>query len=458
MSGLSGSERLQAEVPKLDRVYRVLSGDDSDERSCEAIPDSACTDVPRNYVLNVFNGACTKLAEQIAGPNLVLPWLLASLGAPAAIIGFLMPAKQVGSLAPQLLVSGQIRRLRQRKWAWVLAGGTQAVMLTLICIAALLLPPLAAGAAILALFTVFSVASGVGSVAFQDVTAKTIPKGRRGRMLSVRAALGGALTLGAGLWLHYGFGEGAGLAVYTGMIFAAAWLWLFAALLFAAVEERPGATEGGRSPWCELLGGLAICRHVPGYRRYLVTRGFLLSVELAMPFYALHGREVFGGQVAALGVFIVTVGLASVVSSPFWGYFSDRSSRTVLALSGLLAALAGCLALAIAAAPEGGQSTWAYTGVFMLLGIAEAGVRLGRKTYLVDAAPTHDRPLYVAFGNTGIGLLALAAGGLGFVAQAFGTGFLIVFLVALGLAGAAAAWNMPEAEHMMDGAPERFAG
>ncbi len=443
---------VDVQAQRLERAYRVLSGDDSDERSCEAIPESACTSVPRNYVYNVANGAGTKLAEQIAGPNLVLPWLLATLGAPAAIVGFLMPVKQVGSLAPQLLFSGRIRRLRQRKWAWTVAGSVQACMLLLIAVAALILPPLSAGVTILVLFAVFSVFSGLGSVAFQDVTAKTIPKGRRGRLLANRAAIGGGLTLLAGLALQYGPGESAGTEVFILLVVAAAALWAFAALLFAAMEEEPGATGGGRSPWRELEAGLALCRDVPGYRGYLATRALLLSVELAMPFYALHGREVLGGEVAALGLFIVTVGLASVLSSPFWGYFSDRSSRTVLALSGLLGAAAGVVALLIAAAPEPLQSSWLYTSVFILIGIAEAGARLGRKTYLVDAAPADERPLYVAFSNTGIGLLAIAGGSFGVIAQVFGINTLVVLLIALGIAGAGAAWWMPEAERMLDGA------
>ena len=121
----------------VERSYRILSGDDSDERSCEAIPDSACSDVPGNYLLNIGNGAATKLAEQLAGPNLVLPWLLSALGTPAALVGFLMPAKQIGSLAPQLLVSGQIRRLARRKWAWVGAGRALLVAVgAWVCVAA----------------------------------------------------------------------------------------------------------------------------------------------------------------------------------------------------------------------------------------------------------------------------------------------------------------------------------
>ncbi|MCH8503022.1 MAG: MFS transporter [Ectothiorhodospiraceae bacterium] len=435
---------------RIDWAYRVLSGDDSDERACEAIPDSACTDVPKNYVYNVGNGAASKLAEQIGGPNLVLPWLLATIGTPAFIIGFLMPIKQAGSLAPQLLVSGQIRRLALRKWAWVGAGLTQALMLVLIALTALTMEPLMAGLVVLALFTVFSVCSGVASVSFQDVTGKTIPKGRRGRMLSNRAAIGGLLTLVAGLILHFGIGESANATTYASMVIFAALLWVLAAILFAALDETPGATEGGRNPAQELANGLIITRRYPGYRRYLSTRAFLLSVELAMPFYALHGREVFGGEVAALGVFIVTVGLANVISSPVWGYFSDRSSRTVLGISGVMAAAAGVVALTVAVLPDALQTTYAYTLVFILLGIAEAGVRLGRKTYLVDAAPKDERPLYVAFSNTSIGVLALAAGGMGVFASVFGVNALVVLLVVLALLGTMAAWYMPEAERMLE--------
>ena len=432
---------------RLERAYRILSGDDSDERSCEAIPDSACSDVPRNYIYNVANGASTKLAEQIAGPNLVLPWVLSMLGTPASIIGLLMPVKQVGSLAPQLAVSGQIRRLARRQWAWVGAGVTQAIMLLLIAGALLTLGPVSGGVAVLACFLLFSIASGVGSVAFQDVTGKTIPKGRRGRMLSNRAAIGGSLTLLAGLGLHFGLGDSATIGAYVWLIVAAAGLWLLGSLFFALMDEAPGATDGGRNPLDELSNGIRICRQYAGYRAFLYARGFLLSVELAMPFYALHGREVFGGEVAALGVFIVTVGLASVISSPVWGYFSDQSSRTVLAVSGVLAAIAGVVALLIAGV-EALQSPFIYTSVFVILGVAEAGVRLGRKTYLVDAAPKDERPLYVAFSNTSIGILAIAGGGLGVIAQVFGIHALVVVLLVLSLGGALAAWRMPEAEAM----------
>lgn len=45
-------------------------------------------DTPRNFLLNAANDAATKLAEQLASPDVVLPTLLSSLGAPIALVGF----------------------------------------------------------------------------------------------------------------------------------------------------------------------------------------------------------------------------------------------------------------------------------------------------------------------------------------------------------------------------------
>ncbi len=426
-----------------EQSYRFLSGDDSDERACSAIPDGACTEVPRNYVLNVSNGAATKLAEQLAGPNLVLPWIMSSIGAPSALAALLMPIKQVGSLAPQLLISAQIRRLARRKWAWVAAGSLQALLLMLIALVVLRLEGSVAGALIVALFALFAIASGMGSVAFQDVTGKTVPKGRRGRMLANRATIGGILTLIAGLLINQYLGEDSGLSAYVWLIVLAAVLWALGAALFALINEVPGATEGGRNLWQELRFGLSRVREVSAFRQYLGVRALLLSIEVAMPFYALHARELFGGAAQALGVFVITVGIANIISSPFWGRFADTAVQKVLLWSGVMGAIAGALALLTGVLPEDLRHPLVYAAVFVVLGVAEAGVRLGRKTWLVDAAPDEERPTWVAFSNTSIGVLALAAGGLGLLADMTRIEVVIGLLMLLSLIGAALCLRLP---------------
>ncbi|HET8726315.1 MAG TPA: MFS transporter [Alphaproteobacteria bacterium] len=437
----------------IDRLYAILSGDDAEDRACDAIPDEACSAVPRNYLLNVANGAATKLAEQLASHGLVLPWLMAAIGAPAALIGFLAPIRQVGALLPQLLVAGRIRRAAVRKWFWVGAGSVQAIALLAMIPAVLLLPPVPAGLGVLVLLGVFATAGGIGSVAFQDVTGKTVPRGRRGRMLANRAAIGGALTLAAGLALRLVLGDGRAVAPYLWLVAAAAVLWALGALIFARIDERPGATEGGRNAWAEARRGLLLAGDVPGYRRYLAARGALAAVEVAMPIFALYAHGLFGGRLGSLGVYVLALGLAQVVSSPFWGAFADVSSRQVMAWAGGIGCAAGLMALAVPLLPELLRSAWVYAVVVFTLGVAEAGVRLGRKTYLVDAAPKDDRPLYIAFANSAIGLVTLGLGAVGIVAQAAGAAAAILVLTLLAGVGALLSLGMPEAGRMTARAP-----
>lgn len=427
------------------RLYRWLTDADGEERSCAAISDEACRDAPRSFTLNAANGACTKLAEQLASPGLVLAWLLDAVGAPVAMTGWLEPLRKGGSLLPQLAVSARIRSRPVRKLFWTAAGLTQAVALTAMAAAALGLEGRAAGYAVLATLAVFSLASGVGSVAFGDVLGKTIPKGKRGQLLAVRATVGGGLTLAAGVALRFGVGRDAGAGLYAGLILAAAGLWAVAAVLFAWIPEEAGATEGGRSPIAEARAGWKLIGSRPGFGRYLGARAALLGIEMAVPWYALHARRL-GLEARDLGVAIVAVGLANLVSSPVWGRLADRvSSRLVMIIAGLSGAAAAVLALGLGRMVGAGIPALAYMPVLFVAGLAIAGVRLGRKTWLVDFADPAERPLFVAMSNTSMGILTLAFGGLGLAADRWGVQSVILIVAGLGIVGAVVSSSLPEA-------------
>jgi len=450
VSEIETDGRRPADAEAVDRIYAILTGEDAEDRACEAIPGAACTDVPANYVLNVANGACTKLAEQLASPTLTLPWMLTAIGAPAALAALLAPLKQVGSLLPQLFVAGIIRARRIRKTVWVAAGMAQSLCLVAMLAALLLLPGTAAGVAVVVLFALFAIASGCGSVAFQDVTGKTIPKGRRGRMLANRAAIGGVLTLAAAGLMRGFVSDDSGVGVFALLIGVAAGLWAAAALLFGRITEVPGATEGGRNAWESARQGLAIARANAAYRRYLGARGLLLSAEVGMPIVVVLAQQAAGGGLSGLALLVFAVGLANIVSSPFWGRLSDSDSRRVMAHAGGLSALAGLAALAIVFLfDEAGLLGWLFMPVFFLLGVAESGARLGRKTYLVDGAPADERPLVVAFANTVIGVVALGFGLLGLLADLAGPAVAVGLLVAIALAGAALSWTLPKPERLV---------
>ena len=427
-----------------ERVYEVVAGEE-DERSCEAIPDEACREVPGSFVLNALNGASTKLAEQLASPGLVLPWLLGAVGAPAALVGLLVPVRRAGSLLPQLAVAARIRTRPLRKWFWVGAGLVQAAALAAMVPAILLLPATAAGLAVVAALGVFSVASGVGSVAFKDVMAKTIPRGRRGRLLGVRATVGGLLALAAAGGLRMWVAEDDSLLPYVALLAGAALLWILGAGFFAAIREVEGATGGGRNALEEARAGLHFLRRHPPFTRFVLARGLLLAAQLAVPFYALRAQELTGVEAGNLALFVMASSLAAVLSSPLWGRFSDASARRVMVAGGLWTAITIVLALSGTFLPENDWSLLLYSLVFLSSGFAVAGVRLGRKTYLLDGAPDRERPLMVAVANTVVGILYAAAAVLGLMADQVGVAAVLGVLGGMAVLGTLMSWTLPEA-------------
>jgi hypothetical protein len=431
----------------LKQAYEFVT-DDEEGEVCDSLPDEACQEVPRNFFLNVANGMATKLADQLANPGLVLPWFLDALGAPAAVIGFLTPVRRAGALLPQLAVAGQIRRFPIRKWFWLAGGAGFGLALILMAPAALLFSGLSAGILIVVLLGFGSLSRGVSSVAFKDVLAKTIPRGQRGTLLALRATLGGGLALIAGVILKLQVDvNSSALTLFLVLILMAGGLWILGVSVITLVVEEPGATDGGRNPLEEARAGIRLYRKTPGLRQFILTRSALLGIELSLPFYALMARRSTGGGAGDLGVFVIAASLAQVLSSPLWGRLADRASRLVMAGSGALAALAGFLSLTLGTVGLGGN-IYAYGLVVMLVGFAIAGVRLGRKTYLVDGAPERERPLYVALTNTVLGVLTILGSGMGFIADVFGLDTLIALLAGLAAISALASLRLPKTDKL----------
>jgi len=430
-------------------VKAILAGDDNVDRACKDIPSTACRHSTFNYQMNLVNGAFSKLAEQVSGPNIVIPWLLQMTGAPLWTMGLAMPIKQAFSLMPQLVASGYIRKLAVRKRVWTSAGIVQTLCLLLMIPAGMYMSALTAALTILALLALFSTASGTASIAFQDVLGKTIDKGRRGSLLSARTLVGGVLTIIAGIMIGKPDTTGSAHTVYA-LIAAGAFLWLCSSMAFFAIKEEPGATEGGRNALQEAGSGLQKFLQFKGFRRYLYVRAMLLSAEVAVPYYVLFAHERIASTSGSVGLFIASIGVSQLISSPFWGRLADKTSRTVMLYSGLISALASATAIAAMLVSSEGVS-FALVGLsFLMVGLAESGVRLGRKTYLVDAAPKDERATYTAFSNSVIGILALMTGGLGLVAEHFGTSVAVLVIGLTGLAGAVLARSMPEAEAMCE--------
>lgn len=387
----------------------------------------------RNGLRHVVALSMTKLADGLIDPKLVLAWLMGTLGAPAYLIGLLVPIREAGALLPQIALAGWVRSAAERRWFWVAGSALQGVAALGIALVALGATGQAAGLMICGLLGLLALARAACSVSYKDVLGKTVAQTRRGAVTGMAGSVSSALVLVFALLLLTGIlkSQGAIIAV----IGLAALLWLAAAALFSRLEEERGMP--GEGDGADIL---AVLRDDANLRWFILVRGLLVSTALAPPYLVMiwsrHGDMAAG----KLGVLVLASAAAGLVSSYVWGLMADRSSRTMLLIAGLsggaamlAAALSGLTGLAVA---------WVIPATLFLLMIAYHGVRQARSTYLVDISPEDRRSINAAVTNTAIGLLLLAVGALGGALTLLGPAVALLGFAALAFAGGIAALRL----------------
>ncbi|MGX1198398.1 MFS transporter [Parvibaculum sp. MBR-TMA-1.3b-4.2] len=420
------------------QIYDLAIGEDA-ARLCRDIPEAACHEQPRNFVRTTLSQAMSQISDGLVNPKTVLPWLLAAIGAPTFMVSLLVPIREALALFPQLIVGSVVRHFAVRKWFWV--GGAIAQGLAALAMAAIVLAGFggtATGWGIIVLLTLLSLARGVSSVASKDTLGKTVSKNRRGRVSGYATLIGGIVTacVGAAVALIPELRERQD--VILALIAAGGAFWIGGGLIFAGVEEVPGATEGGVGLMDSLNEMRGILFRDREFRHFLTARILLLSSALAAPIYVSIAHEATGGSLASLGLLMAATGVAGAVSSSIWGSLADRSSRMAM---GLGSAIAGILAAVIAMLWIFMHSALAHPLVLVaalfILSIAHAGIRIGRKTQLVDMATSETRAQYTALANTLMGFALLVYGAILGAILSFSTLAALIFLSASALAGTA---------------------
>lgn len=427
-------------------LHGLLVGDDELAQVCRDLPESACREQPYNYARQVASLSLTRVGEGLADTKLVLAWLLDAVAAPTWTMGLLVPLRESLAMLPQLIISARIRQRSIRKTVYVAGCIVQGLAIIGFGLVGLALSGLAAGLVAIGLITAFALGRSLCSISHKDVLAKTVDKGRRGSVSGTAGSIAAATTL------LVAFGYSTGWIPLTVPVVACAVViggaaWLLAAIVFNSIREYPGATEGGINGLAAVVAQLALLRRDARLRQFIATRALLLSTALAPPFYvALSGdREPSG--LGTLGLFLMASALASLSSSYVWGRLADRSSRRVLMYAAALATFSNAAAAFVALAMPNGSISSPFLPVMLFaLMIAHQGVRLGRSVHVVDMADLDNRATYTALSNSVIGLMLLAGGVFGVIAQLFGIAAVLALFAMMAAMAIVAASRLDEVQ------------
>ena len=424
---------------------------DSDSRSTPGdLPHESHN--ARRFV--IANGV-QNLGDQLVAAKTVLPWLFQAAGVPAALTALLVPIRESGSMLPQAALTPWVLNSPSRKKLWIIGGIVQALAALGIAVAAVTMESLALGLVVLVLLGVLSIGRALCSITGKDVQGKTISKGKRGVVTGRATTLGGVATLiVGGLLLFVGDVD---LTAIVILLSIGAASWAVASVVFTGIVEPSERQSVERQSSKEHSAKSDSREHVrwwsdtwalffkdTQFRDFVIVRSLMLVSALSTSFIVALSHSVGNDSLSGLAGFVLASGLASLLGGVVSGRLSDISSRRVMSIGAAIASALLVLIVASAQFLPQQISFYLLPIGFFAINLVHTGIRIARKTYVVDMAEGDQRTLYVASANTLMGVVLLLVGGVSAVIAVFGNQAALLFLAAVGFIGTWRAGKLPE--------------
>lgn len=412
----------------------------------------------RNYPVFLAQGICVDIARNLASPKLVLPYLYLALGAPVFLAGALIPLVQLSRIAGQMLSAPLISAAPVHKR--YLAAASLVIAAALACTGLTIDAASIHIIAIIFMAAMIGIGLGqaIGQVAFQQMLGSMMPKERRGALLFTQTAIGGVVAIAVALLLRYVFVDVDSFASHLALLWAGVAGYLLSAIIASTLQEtRRSGQDLNRGPAAaqktsyfeEIRAGTAEAFRVAWFRRFMVTLFLFASIDLAMPFYAIHAASLHSDKHGSLGGFVIAASIGLIVGGPFWQWLSRTSLTAVMIVGCTLAAIAGAFASVIQEMPFLHHEIY-YGFVFFAVSAASQGIAIARKLYLVEAAPESRRAYYIAAAGSTIGVLAMPLSfALGVIAHLQHVVWPIYLLVGLNIAAIISVFFLDRPDNVM---------
>ncbi len=386
-----------------------------------------------NFNLLIGHNSLILLARQFSAPNLVLPWIVASIGAPHLLAALILPLFKAGSFFSQLLAGAIVSAFRQRKWIVIILIFVIGCLLLLVSTVIMRLSLVWVFILFPVITLVMGFSKGIAVVASQDVNAKSIPKEQMGKLLSLVNSLGGFLTLCVAALTHFLGRHPESMPSHLTHIWMGAAFYATAGLLLIPFQETESPITVTTTSKFDLREDFKLIMKAPWFIRFMKMRVLFLSVTLALPFYAIHATTLHNNSASNLSVFIFATALGALVSTPVWGPLLKQGLKANLSLSAAMAAIAGIYCVSIEFVPRW-QTPYMHAPAFFLIMLANKGLSISTTLFLQENLPKNNRPRYLGLNGAIIGVIGIAGAFLiGLAAQMTHISIGLMVLIALNI-------------------------
>lgn len=437
----------------VERLYSALMK--RNPEGAQQMPAEVRRNIAPNGLRLVLANGLQSSGDQTVNASTVLPWLFAALGVPAALTGVLVPIRESGSMLPQAFLTPLVLRVRYRKWIFITGALVQALAVAVMAATAALGEGLAAGIVIVAALAVFALGRSLCSISSKDVQGRTVPKGERGQINGLATSAAGIVAITLGLAIRLLGGEDLEPEQLAWLLAGGAVLWVGVAAVYVGVREPAGDAEQSNSEsetstnagnWFTEM--VQLLRDDKPFRNFVGVRSLLLVSSLSPPFIVALSIQSGAGGLAGLGGFIIASGIAALLGGRIFGRFADRSSKRLMSIGAGVASVIVIAIVIIVALPgfsgEGLLGNLLFIATYFSLTLMHTGVRVGRKTYVVDMAEGDQRTTYVAVSNSAMGLILLIVGGISSLLALIHIFWALLLLALMGLVGVFAGAKLPE--------------
>jgi hypothetical protein len=393
-----------------------------------------------NFATLFVQGVARRVGNELGSEKLVLPFLYTALGGAVLYSGLFAPVVIIARLLAQLLGSRLIGMTR--KTHGYLALATTVVAAVLAGVAGLTggVPMAWLPVVFIAASAVMGMSNGFGALTAQDMMGRVLGARSRTNLLFAIGAASGAgvivTTLASQLLTGFAPRE-ATPQDHAQLVWIGAGMLLLSSLGALAVRETPRALPsaeatgaGGRGYMASLFESIRIVSRLAWFRRFVVARMLLLSVELPMPFFAVHAATFHAQTTPSLTYFVISLSLGMIGGGLVWPQLGRKSIQLVLSASPLVAGLAALLAF-LNHIIVGLQSPFTHAAAIFFLAFGTQGALDGSTAYVVGSATDEERPYCIAVANLAAGIVGVGvAFGVGLIAHYRG---IIVAIVAMGV-------------------------